>query len=137
MKTWLFAFVFLISFSEKNTPEFDAFLQRATAENKSVLLIFSGSDWCRACINFKTNVLDSETFRTYADENLLIYTADLPRDESKFSPEKIAEHKALAEKYNAKGVFPYLVLFSAQGEIIKQKAGAFANTDDFVLWLNN
>ena len=39
---------------------------QAKAENKIVLLDFTGSDWCGWCIKFKKEVLDTAEFQEYA-----------------------------------------------------------------------
>jgi thiol-disulfide isomerase/thioredoxin len=42
-------------------------LAKAKAENKRVLLDFTGSDWCGPCIEFGNRVLSRPDFAAYAD----------------------------------------------------------------------
>ena len=41
-------------------------LEKAKAENKRVLLDFTGSDWCGPCIQFRKRVLSRPDFAAYA-----------------------------------------------------------------------
>ncbi|MDQ6478672.1 thioredoxin family protein [Dyadobacter sp. LHD-138] len=91
------------------------------AENKNRFIVFSGSDWCKGCIQFRKKVLSDPSFESFARENLEIVVADFPQ-RTKLSKDIVAQNEALAEKYNPKGVFPNLVLISADGnhfEIVK------------------
>jgi thiol-disulfide isomerase/thioredoxin len=51
---------------------------QAKAENKIVLLDFTGSDWCGWCIKFKKEVLDTPEFQGYADKNVVLVKLDYP-----------------------------------------------------------
>src|SRR3982751_2016724 len=52
---------------------------QAKAENKMVLLDFTGSDWCGWCIKFKQEALDTKEFQDYAAQNLVLVEVDFPR----------------------------------------------------------
>lgn len=84
-----------------------------TAE-KTKFIVFSGSDWCKGCIQFRKKVLDDPAFETFANENLDIVVADFPQ-RIKLPKDVVEQNEALAEKYNPKGVFPNLVLISPDG----------------------
>jgi thiol-disulfide isomerase/thioredoxin len=87
--------------------------QNAIAE-KTKFIVFSGSDWCKGCIQFKKKVLSDPAFETFAKENLSIVVADFPQ-RIKLPRDVVRQNEALAEKYNPKGVFPNLVLISPDG----------------------
>src|ERR1017187_4807538 len=55
-----------------------AALARAKAENKTVLLDFTGSDWCGWCMRLKAEVFDQPEFSTYAHANLILVELDFP-----------------------------------------------------------
>lgn len=83
----------------------------ATAHDQQILMVFAGSDWCRPCIQFKKDILESEDFKTYAEENLVVLYLDFPgRRKNKLSAEATAHNEALAETYNQSGTFPKIVL---------------------------
>lgn len=81
---------------------------------KAKFIVFSGSDWCKGCIQFRKKVLSDPSFETFAKENLDIVVADFPQ-RIKLPKDIVQENEALAEKYNPKGVFPNLVLISPDG----------------------
>ncbi|WP_159477064.1 thioredoxin family protein [Dyadobacter sp. 3J3] len=81
---------------------------------KTKFIVFSGSDWCKGCIQFRKKVLSDPAFETFANENLDVVVADFPQ-RIKLPKDVIEQNEALAEKYNPKGVFPNLVLISPNG----------------------
>jgi thioredoxin-related protein len=101
------------------------FAQKAAKENsKLVLLYFSGSDWCGPCIKLKKDVLEKESFLTFAQNCLFLVRADFPRaKKNQLATELKMANEALAEKYNAKGKFPLTVLINGDGKVLKQWEG--------------
>lgn len=92
--------------------------QRAQDEQKKVLIYFSGSDWCRPCIQLKSEILESEVFQEYAQEELVMVLADFPkRKKNRLSAEQNLHNEKLAEQYNLQGYFPLLVILDAEGNI--------------------
>ena len=135
MKLLLAALLFCVALTGEES--FEQTQQRAVQEQKPLLLIFSGSDWCRPCIQFKNNVLDGEAFSAYAETNLVVFIADLPRDTKLLSEAQLAENRSLAALYNQKGQFPQLVLFKDGKHVAKTHAGAFATFEELKIWLES
>src|SRR5438552_7159697 len=54
----------------------------AKAENKIVLLDFTGSDWCGWCIRLRNEVFSKPEFDAYANDNLVLVEVDFPRQKS-------------------------------------------------------
>ena len=54
-------------------------LEKAKAENKRVLLDFTGSDWCGPCIELRKRVLSRPDFAAYAEKNLILVEIDYPK----------------------------------------------------------
>ena len=52
--------------------DYKAALEKAKKENKKVLLNFSGSDWCGWCIKLDSEVFDTQVFKDYAKDNLIL-----------------------------------------------------------------
>lgn len=108
----------------------------ATVKKELILLNFSGSDWCIPCIKLHKNIIETEDFKKLETENVIIYiNADFPRNKkNQLSPELRKENASLAEQYNQKGLFPYMLLLNAEGKVLKsweglpyEKALAFSN----------
>ncbi len=96
----------------------------AKASKKYIILNFSGSDWCGPCIKLKKDIFESEDFKTYATQSLVLVRADFPRaKKNQLTKTQTAHNEALAEKYNQKGSFPLTVLLNANGEVIKEWEG--------------
>lgn len=93
----------------------------AEQENKQILLVFSGSDWCAPCIKLDRQIWQTKVFKNHAKENLVLLKADFPKRKKNQLP-KIQQdkNKALAETYNTKGYFPFVVLLDANGKVINQ-----------------
>lgn len=89
---------------------------QAQETHKKVLLIFSGSDWCAACIRFEKNILDDSHFQQFATENLVVVKADFPQ-RTKLGKEVARQNEALAERYNPKGQFPAILLLEPDGSV--------------------
>lgn len=80
-------------------------------KNKTLALVFSGSDWCAPCMKLENEIWNSEAFKTYSKEHFVLYKADFPRKKkNKLSEEQAKQNAELAEKYNSKGFFPLVVL---------------------------
>ena len=97
---------------------------QALAENKNIVLVFSGSDWCGPCIKLKKDVFESSEFTAFAESNLELIRADFPRlKKNQLAKDQQAKNDALAEKYNSSGKFPLTVLLNDQGKVLKEWEG--------------
>ncbi len=97
----------------------DEALQKAKTENKTVFVNFSGSDWCRSCILLKKTILNTEEFKKFANEKLVILDVDFPRlKKNKLSEEQTAINEALAAKYNKNGQFPTILLLDSNAKVL-------------------
>ncbi len=117
----LFCILFALEFSAQETTaiSYSQVLEKAKTEQKKVLLFFSGSDWCAPCVKFKKHFIDTEEFKTFASNSLAVYNADFPRlKKNQLTKDIIATNEQLAEKYNAKGYFPMILLLNANGDIL-------------------
>ncbi|WP_318311566.1 thioredoxin family protein [Flagellimonas crocea] len=118
---------------------FDDALSKASKEDKPIILVFSGSDWCAPCIRLKRNIFDSNEFASYASEHYVMYDADFPRKkQNQLPPEKLNQNKALAEKYNPKGYFPLVVVMDKNQNVLGT-TGFVARTSPakYIKTLNN
>jgi len=98
------------------TEDYDAALKQAAAENKHVLVDFSGSDWCGWCIKLDNEVFSKLKFIRYAKENLILVMVDFPNSKPQ-SAEQAAANDALAKKHGIQG-FPTVLILNPQGEVV-------------------
>ncbi len=100
-------------------PSFSDAVTKATEEDKPIVLVFSGSDWCAPCIRLKKHIFDSEEFKVYASEHYVLYNADFPRKKQNQLPEPLmTTNKSLIEKYNPKGYFPLVVVLDKDEKVL-------------------
>lgn len=93
----------------------------AKAENKIVLMDFTGSDWCPWCIKFDNEVLDTPEFRDFAATNVVLVQLDFP--EKKALPDDLKKaNDALQTQYKVDG-FPTLVVLDKNGKEIGRQVG--------------
>jgi protein disulfide-isomerase len=96
--------------------DFEAAQAKAAAEQKPLLLEFTGSDWCPPCMMLNKEVFSQETFLDYAAEALVLVKLDFPKKKAQ-SPELKAQNEALAQKYGIRG-FPTILILSPEGEVV-------------------
>jgi thioredoxin-related protein len=95
--------------------------EQAKAENKIVLMDFTGSDWCPWCIKFKKDVLDNQKFLDYAATNVVLVEVDFPHQKEQSADLKKA-NAALNDKYKIEG-YPTLVALDKDGKEIGRQEG--------------
>lgn len=87
---------------------------------RPILLVFSGSDWCKPCILLKKEIFETAEFTAYAKDSMVLVLADFPRQKKNaLSPEQTAINESLAKAYNPTGLFPHVVLLSPDVKVIK------------------
>lgn len=105
----------------------------AATTNKMILLNFSGSDWCGPCIQLKKEVFESEAFKNFATDNLILVRADFPRlKKNQLDKKQNAHNESLADKYNQQGKFPLTVLIDSKGKVIREWDGFQSDTQAFI-----
>ena len=100
------------------TTDYKAALAKAKAENKNILINFTGSDWCGWCIKLHREVLDKPEFIDYAKKNLVLLYLDYPRNKTQSTGLK-AQNDTLIKKYGVRG-FPTIVILNPDGKKIGQ-----------------
>lgn len=114
----LFLFTAVILNAQEWQTDYNTALNQAKNENKNIILVFSGSDWCAPCIKLEKEILNSEDFKNYASENFVLLKAEFPRKKkNKLSEEQQEKNNQLAEKYNKQGYFPCVVVLDAAGKV--------------------
>ena len=111
-----------IAVDEGWTVSFAEAKAQAAKEGKSILMEFTGSDWCPPCKTLQKNVLSQEVFKKDIPEHFVLLKLDSPRDKSRQTPEEIEQYKKLSEQYKVKGV-PTIFLADAKGRPYWQTVG--------------
>jgi thioredoxin-related protein len=134
---YIICFLFLITttfgYSQKWNTNFEEAKAKAEKENKNILLVFSGSDWCGPCIKLEKVVWKSPEFQVEADKNWVIYRADFPnKRKNQPSPEMVESNNKLAEKYNKNGIFPLVLLLDSKGKVIGKTGFKNVSAQDYI-----
>ena len=91
----------------------DEALKIAQKENKTVLLNFTGSDWCIWCKRLNDEVFSKDEFAEYAEKNLVLVKIDFPREKEQ-TPETKFYNQQLAAQYQVEG-YPTIILLRKDG----------------------
>lgn len=94
---------------------------QAKAENKMLLVDFTGSDWCPPCIALKKSVFSSPEFAAFAKTNLVLVEVDFPKHK-KLNPAQKKANEALSEKYTVEA-FPTVIVFDSKGKQLLRDSG--------------
>jgi disulfide reductase len=96
------------------TTDLEKAIETAKAENKAVLVNFTGSDWCVWCFKLSDEVFSQDEFKEYADENLILVKVDFPQNIEQSDQTK-AYNQSLAQKFDVQG-FPTIIIINSQGK---------------------
>lgn len=99
--------------------DLEAAKKKAAAENKAVLLDFTGSDWCGWCIRIRNEVFDQPRFAEFARDKFVPVEIDVPNNPN-FSPELRRRNEQLCKQYGIEG-FPTIMVTDSRGVV----AGGF------------
>lgn len=93
-----------------------AAMRMAAEQQRPLIMVFQGSDWCAPCMRLERQLWRTDTFRTYAEEHYVLLRVDFPRrKKNKLSAQRQAHNDSLAARYNPQAIFPLLLIFDAQG----------------------
>ena len=109
----------------------------ASKDNKPIILVFQGSDWCAPCMKLDRSIWSTDTFKTYAKEHYVMLQADFPRKNSNsLSKEQMAANARLAETYNTNGIFPFVVVLDHNGNVLGETGYKKTTPDAYIKDLN-
>jgi thioredoxin-related protein len=87
---------------------------QAKAENKLVLMDFTGTDWCPWCIKLNKEVFSTPQFADFAAKSLVLVEVDFPRTKPQSAELKKA-NQALQRKYKIEG-YPTIIVLNSAGK---------------------
>ncbi|NQW36072.1 MAG: thioredoxin family protein [Flavobacteriales bacterium] len=108
----------------------------ATLENKTIMIVFSGSDWCVPCMRLEKEILSQPEFENFEAKKIVLLKADFPtrsKNKKLISQAQQDYNAKLFEKYNPKGIFPLVVLLNSDAKVIAEtgyknmSSGAYAS----------
>ncbi|NOX45977.1 MAG: thioredoxin family protein [Chlorobi bacterium] len=91
----------------------------AAKENRNIILVFQGSDWCAPCMKLEKEIWNTDEFKEYSKEHFILLKADFPRKrKNKLESVQQEKNMQLAEKYNKQGFFPMVVVLDKEGNVL-------------------
>lgn len=106
-------------------------------KNVPIVLVFQGSDWCAPCIKLDKAVWSTAEFKTYAKDHYVMLQADFPRRKNNaLSQEQTNKNKALAERYNRHGLFPFVVVIDYKGKVLGETSYKKLTPKEYIKELN-
>ncbi len=126
-----------LGFSQNWKTNFDEAKTQADSENKNIILVFTGSDWCAPCIKLDRTIFESEAFKTESDKKWILVKADFPKKKNnQLAPELANSNKKLADKYNKSDVFPLVVLLDKTGKTIGSMGFKNVTPNEYIAMLH-
>lgn len=120
-------------FAQDWNTDLETAKRKAASENKKILLVFSGSDWCSRCIELEKLVWSNATFKDEANKNWILLRADFPEKGGDPEPLDVNHPRMiLAERYNRNGFFPYFVVLDKYGRVVNRGYEDFLSMGDYI-----
>ncbi len=88
----------------------------AKAQNKAILIRFSGSDWCTWCKKMDEKIFTKEEFLDYAKKSLVLVDIDFPK-KSNLSQAQIKKNHSLAQSFGVDGL-PTIIVLNKEAKMV-------------------
>lgn len=125
------------TFGQDWQTDFSKAKEMAIAEDKPIILVFQGSDWCAQCIKLDRAVWSTDSFKDYAAKHYVMVQADFPRKKKNALSDKQTKANAvLAETYNKNGVFPLVVVLDSSGKVLGETSYKKTTPQNYIEELN-
>ncbi len=127
-----------LTYAQNWVLDFDSSLKTAQDSNKTIILVFSGSDWCAPCMKLEREIWETDTFQKYANDHYVMVRADFPRRKAnKLSKEQEEKNARLAEMYNPNGYFPSVVIIDKNKKVLGRTGYKKLSPEEYIEHLNN
>lgn len=120
--------------AQEMSTDFSAISTEAQASHKTIVLVFSGSDWCIPCMKLKKFILDTPAFQDAMQDGFLLINADFPQKKKNKELQSEAlqtQNKSLAEQYNPNGYFPFVVVLDENQKVLGQLTYEDVSPEDY------
>lgn len=115
----IFAMTLAVRADAQWLTDFSAAKKKAKDENKPILMLFTGSDWCPYCIKWEKEAFSKPEFQDYAKTNLVLLFVDFP-DKKPLPKAQARANDALQTRFKIEE-YPTVVMLDSNGK----KLGSF------------
>ena len=98
------------------SEDYQAATQKAVAQNKLLLLFFTGSDWCGWCMKMDKEIFSTKEFLELAGNAFIFVKLDFPSHTPQKAEIQI-QNKELQEKFKVHG-YPTVLITEPNGKIL-------------------
>ncbi len=113
--------------------DLEAAQQLSLEQDRNIVIVFQGSDWCAPCMKLEREIWNTETFQTFANDNLIMVKADFPkRKKNRLDKVQQEKNNALAEKYNTEGIFPLVVVLDKNKKILGKTGYEKVSPEEYI-----
>ncbi len=116
----------------------DEALARASAEKRDVFVDFTGTDWCKACIHLRTQIVDSDAFEAAFGEKYVLVSVDFPRTPAlvaQIPDDEKRRRESLLTSYRIAGL-PGVVLMDEKGMPYEIINGTRRTPEEYIALVN-
>ena len=99
------------------TTNYEDAKNKAMAQNKHILIYFTGSDWSKPCKLLNKEFFYTEKFQKIAEQNLILLRVNSPKRPDLISNLQKEQNSELSKLYGQK-VHPTVVLTKANGQMV-------------------
>lgn len=136
MKKILLPLLILVSLygqAQNWLTDFEQAKKTASEQDKNIIIVFSGSDWCAPCIKLDKNIWQSESFKNEAAKDWVLIKANFPRKKAnELSKEQTEHNRKLADKYNIEGSFPLVVILDKNGKLLGKMGFKNVSPEEYI-----
>ncbi len=108
---------------------YESAIEESLKTGKPILADFTGSDWCHWCVKLKTDVFETETFKNWAQDNVVLLELDFPKRGLQ-APKIKQQNQELANRFQIQSYPTVLFLDSKGGKI-----GTLGYLKDPEIWI--
>jgi protein disulfide-isomerase len=124
--TLVLVFTSMVTVHADWTTDYKAALVQAKAQNKLVLLDFTGSDWCGYCKLLEKDALSQQAFKDFAEANYVLVRVDFPR-QTTLPDDLKQQNDALKSQFHVH-IYPTLVVLNGDGVEVGRQEGYYPGT---------
>jgi len=111
------SFLFANAFCVEWTPTFSQAELQAKETHKPIVLVFTGSDWCKWCQKLDSEILKTSEFSRLTKDNFIFVEVDFPRGKKLPSGTSSSQNDALKRRFGVTG-FPTVIVLDENANVI-------------------
>jgi protein disulfide-isomerase len=107
-------------------------VQKARTQDKKLVILITGSDWCGACKNMEQGMLGTTQWLGFAGKDVVFQKFEYPNG----GQASTQAHKDLLELPGFEG-FPTMVVVNGKGKILGMRAGYGGGASEYIDWIES